>query len=162
MATGQKGSVRSKGAKEPSTDTDKGQDDIAAGETTEHDKSPGPIDADAESWSSFHKVWQHNIKDMSDEDPAEVTSDLFTDPLVILPTEMLSNLKEFLDDPENTMYGVRRIKAITEHPVMFDIFEEWRQEHYPDEKKFGDRPKKHIRQHCLFLQEMMAGAHEHA
>ena len=42
---------------------------------------------------------------------------------------------------------------------MFEIFEGWRWEHYPDDKAFGDRPKKHLKQHCKFLQEMMAGAY---
>ena len=153
--------VRSKGSSAGSKKGDQGQNDVVPGEgTNQDDKDNGAVgDPDAEEWRSFHEVWRHNIKDMSDDPPTDVTPQLFTDPLVVLPTEFLAGLKEFFDDEENTMLGVHRIRNIKNHPVMFEIFEAWRWEHYPDDKAFGDRPKKHLKQHCKFLQEMMAGAH---
>ena len=124
------------------------------------DASNGPVHKNRgdslSQWESFHRVWRHNIKDMFDEEmDAAAQPDLFTDPLVVLPKTTQGRLGEIFD--QHPWLGVNRVRNITNHPVMFPLFEEWRQDRYPDVRPFGERPRRHTKQHCEFLQEMMEG-----
>ena len=90
------------------------------------DASMGPVHKNRgdslAQWESFHKVWRHNIKDMFDEEmDAAAQPDLFIDPLVVLPKTTQGRLGEIFD--QHPWLGVNRVRNITNHPVMFPLFE---------------------------------------
>ncbi|CAE7197107.1 unnamed protein product [Symbiodinium sp. KB8] len=99
-----------------------------------------------------HQHWQYSIHDMTNR--GEIHDSDFRNPLVILPTCVLGELSNM--QAKQPRLCQERLRGITEHQPMFEMFKNWQAQHYQNHTTaWGKAPAAQIMQHNKFLAEVL-------
>ncbi|CAE7372435.1 unnamed protein product, partial [Symbiodinium necroappetens] len=99
-----------------------------------------------------HQHWQYSIHDMTNR--GEIHDSDFRNPLVILPTCVLGELSNM--QAKQPRLCQERLRSITEHQPMFEMFKNWQAQHYQNHTTaWGKAPAAQIMQHNKFLVEVL-------